>query len=184
MQGNKITFWLDFDRHNIPWDVFNEGTELILYRSTDFDQNLMAGFHTPEDGRTFTSYARKEGFLPSGQPTSASLSSADAYIGTWELVVGGETQGALQLSQTTTGSGTVKQGIYSEDGSSEQYDVTWDLKENDDTHSNIELRLIFSIGNYYDLYGKHMSWEDGLVTGYATMGSSGMSNQPFYMIRQ
>lgn len=177
ISDDRIEFYIDPSNPNMRWDLF-EGRHFTYYRFSE-DSDAMAGFHTDPDGSTWAGYARRSfdgsGFL--APPSTDAEMTPDDFLGEWEVnhdgvlydlildevnawthIVGGEEYAQLTGTTTRVGSGI-------------DHDIIALVPL--DEPARIQFEVMTEAGGTPVLYGKRLSWEDGVFAGRHTGTETG-----------
>ncbi|MBD2232502.1 RICIN domain-containing protein [Phormidium tenue] len=91
ISGNKIEFWFNGNKPNLPWDELS-GRRFVYYLEPTLD--IMTGTHYDEDGRSYGGYATKRNYIVHGTPPANTFSALANTI--WNVLIGNR-QGSVRF---------------------------------------------------------------------------------------
>lgn len=104
LSGNKIEFWFDSAKPNLPWNELS-GQRFVYHLEPTLD--IMTGLHYDGDGRSYGGYGTKRSYIVHGKP---SLNAFSALANTkWNVLIG-DMQGLVQFGPS---SGSSVDGVMS-----------------------------------------------------------------------
>lgn len=104
LSGNKIEFWFDGAKPNLPWNELS-GRRFVYYLEPTLD--IMTGMHYDGDGSSYGGYGTKRSYIVHGTP---SLNAFSALANTtWDVLIG-DMQGLVRFGPA---SGSSVDGVMS-----------------------------------------------------------------------
>lgn len=182
MDGNKITFYLDTDQPNLPWDRLQGRRVFEYYFSSD---DYMAGFHTDANGNEYGGVAIKTERVPAGSGTPRPFSYDSYTHSAWSMKMG-EREGVVYLHDKeehpySPGNFHIN-GFFQENGSSDRSFFELWLAEGRSDFSHVSLHFELD-GESVTLDGRHLNHSPGVIAG-RTVVPLGEAVDPFYMTRR
>lgn len=177
INGNRIEFFFDNSTPLLRWDKL-QGRRFVYYLD---DSNFMAGYHTDGDGSTYGGYARKDGYLPGGMKTGRPFTDQSYFLTTWDFYTQGY-EGTIEFTKILTKQGDdyyLLEGTYTPDsgGGSSKVQLKIMMSQPNKTYIQIANMGDGTVGSFI---GRHLSWEDGLITGNTPEYGTTL---PFYMVK-